>query len=266
MQTLQDIVTEAAEIEPYVVIAQPRRNAEEIPAQSLNGSTGLHIDLMGFSHGYVEISGEKVDLARNYLIDQVLETGAKYLYFIGDDTVQPFDAFKILHKTAEENPGSVVTGVYYMKCSDAMIMTREDNRIKVANVDPGQLFEAWQTGMDSMLIPVDILRKMKEEEPELPFCCIANGIEGIPFVGEDNFFVHRLRKHGIKLLVNTDVQCLHMDTATGKYTAHPDVDLKLYYTNITPTERLTLEDKAYIDHRWISRIPEGSTGEPKDDV
>lgn len=259
--TMREIYEGSKEIAPYLVIAQPRRDASEIPAQRFNGHDGLHVDMLGFSHGYVEIDGEKVDVARNYLIEQALVSGAKYLFFIGEDTVVPYDAFKVLHKTAEENPGCVVTGVYYIKCSDAMIMVRNGNWITIPNVDPGQLLEAWQTGMDCMLIPIDLLRQMKEEEPELPFCCIGNNIEkDIPFIGEDNFFVHRLHKRGTKLLVNTDVQCLHMDLATGMYTAHPSVDLTSYYTNIVPTRPLTLKDKEFIDKRWVDRLPAGTGG------
>lgn len=257
--TMQEIYEGSKSIAPYVVIAQPRRNLEETAAQNFDGYDGLHIDLLGFSHGFCNIGGEKVDVARNYLIEQALESGAKYLFFVGEDTVIPYDGFKVLHKTAEENPGCVVTGVYYIKCSDAMIMVRNKNWITIPNVDPGQLIEAWQTGMDAMLIPIDLLRQMKEEDPELPFCCIGNNInDEIPFIGEDNFFVHRLHKRGTKLLVNTDVQCLHMDLATGMYTAHPSVDLKKYYTNIKPTRPLTLEDKEFIDRRWHDRLPEGT--------
>lgn len=259
IQTLRDIRDESLSILPYVVVAQPRRKAEELAAQSFTGHGNTHIDMMGHSHGYIEAIGEVVDVARNYLIEKVIDSGAKYLFFIGDDTVIPWDGFHILHKTAEENPGSVVAGVYYIKCSNAMIMTRTpENHVIVANVDPGQVFEAWQTGMDCMLIPVSVLKKMKQAEPDLPFCCIANGVEDIPFIGEDNFFVHRLRKHGVKLLVNTDVQCLHMDMASGKYTAHPSVDLRKYYSNIKPTGVLTFEDKAFIDQRWVNRLPVGS--------
>jgi len=256
IQTLREIKEESEQIYPYVVIAQPKRSKEEISAQSFQGHGSTFIDLMGYSHGYIDICGELVDVARNYLIDSVLESGAKYLFFIGDDTVVPWDGFRKLHETAEANPNSVVTGVYYMKGGDAMIMVRTKNdHIIPADVTPGQVFESWQTGMDCMLIPVSVLQKMKDEEPELPFCVIANGIEDIPFVGEDNFFVYRLRKHGIKLLTNTDVQCLHVDTATGKYTAHPSVDLDNYYTNIEITEPITLKDKKYLDNRWISRLP-----------
>jgi hypothetical protein len=261
---MQEIYDESKSIAPYVVIAQPRRDLNETAAQNFDGYDGLHIDLMGFSHGFCNIGGEKVDVARNYLMEQALQSGAKYLLFIGEDTVLPYDAFKVLHKTAEENPDAIVTGVYYIKCSDAMIMVRNGDWITIPNVDPGQLIQAWQTGMDVMLIPISILKAMKEEAPDLPFCCIGNNVDGpkgvIPFIGEDNFFVHRLHKRGTRLLVNTDVQCLHMDLATGMYTAHPSVDLKNYYTNIKPTRPLTLDDKDFIDRRWHDRLPKG-TGE-----
>jgi hypothetical protein len=256
---MQEIYNESKTIAPYVLIAQPRRNLEETAAQNFDGYDGLHIDLMGFSHGFVHIGGEKVDVARNYLIEQALTSGAKYMLFIGEDTVLPYDGFKVLHETAEKNPDAVVTGVYYIKCSDAMIMVRNKDWITIPNVDPGQLIEAWQTGMDVMMIPISILQAMKDEAPDLPFTCIGNNInDEIPFIGEDNFFVHRLHKRGTKLLVNTDVQCLHMDLASGLYTAHPSVDLKNYYTNIKPTRPLTLDDKEFIDRRWHDRLPEGT--------
>jgi len=258
INVLHEIHNESKEIKPYVMVAQPRRDKNETAAQNLDGYEGLHIDMLGFSHGFCDISGEKVDVARNYLIERAIESGAKYMLFVGEDTVLPYDGFKVLHETAEKNPNSVVVGVYYIKCSDAMIMTRENDHIIIPNVDPGQLFEAWQTGMDAMIIPVEILKRMRDEDPELPFTCIGTGIGDIPFIGEDNFFVYRLRKMGVKLLVNTDVQCLHMDLASGNYTAHPSIDLKDYYTNIPIGRPLTMEDKAYIDKRWVDRLPEGS--------
>jgi len=259
IKIMQEVYDESKAIQPYVMIAQPRRNKQEMAAQNFDGYDGLHVDMLGFSHGFCDIGGEKVDVARNYLFERALESGAKYMFFIGEDTVVPYDAFKVLMRTAEANPNSIVTGVYYIKCSDAMIMVREKDWITIPNVDPGQLIEAWQTGMDCMLIPIEILQRMKDEDPQIPFCCIGNNInDEIPFIGEDNFFVHRVHKMGVKLLVNTDVQCLHMDLASGKYTAHPSVELKNYYTNIKPTTVLTLDDKEYIDRRWIDRLPKGT--------
>jgi hypothetical protein len=264
MTVLNDIVETSKEIKPYVVIAQPRRDLKETAAQNFDGYEGLHIDLLGYSHGFVNIGGEKVDVARNYLIEQALTSGAKYLLFVGEDTVLPYNAFIKLHETAEANPDSMAVGVYYIKLSSPMIMVRQENYIKIANVDPGQIYEAWMSGLDCALIPIKLLQQLKDNDPEIPFCCIANKIEGIPFVGEDNFLIHRWHQMGWKILVNTDVQALHMDLASGKYTAHPDIKLEDYLTQIPITERLTLKDKSYIDKRWLDRLPKG-TGETKEE-
>ena len=263
IKELKEIAELSKNIDPYVVIAQPRRDLEETPAQALHEiSHKNHINFAGFTHGFIDIGGEVVDVARNYLIERVIESGAKYMFFVGEDTVVPFNGFKILHETSLKNPDAVITGVYYFKneLNEPMIMINVDNTIAVANVDPGKVIDAWQTGMDCMLIPVSILKKMKEDEPELPFCCIANNVEGVPFVGEDNFFVHRLFKSGFKLLTDTNVQCLHVDLATGKYAAHPSVDERLgdYKTIIPITGRIGKDDIAYLEKRWNDRLPKGS--------
>lgn len=254
---LHGICEEAKTIKPYVLIAQPRRDTKELPAQLLNDYQVTHIDFCGYSRTFIDIGGEKVDVARNYLIDKAIEeSGAKYMLFVGEDTVLPYDGFTKLHETAEKNPDAMVVGVYYIKHSNPMIMIRTvEGYVVPANVDPGQVFEAWQTGLDAALIPIKLLKEMKEKDPDIPFCCIANKVEDMPFIGEDNFFVYRWRNAGYRLLVNTDVQCLHMDLATGKYAAHPDVNLKNYYTQIPITERLTIEDKEQTDLRWIERLP-----------
>jgi SAM-dependent methyltransferase len=256
--TMRDIKAESDNIKPYVVILQPRRDKKEIPAQRLVGEESLHIDMSGYSHGFCDISGEKVDVARNYLLDCVLESGAKYALFVGEDTVFPRDGFRRLHETAEKNPDAMVVGVYYFKMGPPMIMVKNGDWIVPADVNPGKVFEALQTGLDAALIPISLLRKMKEAEPELPFCCIGYKIEDLPFVGEDNFFVYRLRKHGFKLLVNSDVQCLHVDLKTGKYTAHPSIKIEDYSTNIPLTGILTSKDKVDLDKRWIDGLPKGS--------
>jgi hypothetical protein len=252
---LHEIVDESKQIKPYVLVAQPRRSKEYQAAQNLDGYDGLHINFNAFSHGYVEIVGELIDVARNYLFDVAVDSGAKYLLFVGEDTVLPYNGFIQLHETAEKNPNAMVVGVYYIKLSVPMIMIKQDDYIVPANVDPGQVFEAWQTGLDCALIPIKLLQQLKESDPEIPFCCIAGKNEGVPFIGEDNFFVYRWRKAGYKLLVDTNVQCLHCDLDTGKYTAHPDVKLNNYFTNIKITEPLTMDDKKAIDERWVKTLP-----------
>lgn len=259
MQVVGEIIAESSSIAPYVVVAQPRRNLDETPAQHLDGALGLHVDFGGFSHAFVHIGGEKVDVARNFLIDACLETNARYMLFVGEDTVLPFDGFTKLHATAEAHPGSIVCGVYYIKLSSPMVMLRtDDNHVIPADVTPGRLIHnVHLIGMDAMLIPLDTLRKLRD--PELPWCCIYNDQSvAAGFIGEDNFFTYRMRQAGVDIICDTDVQCLHMDLESGKYTAHPGVDLSKYYTNIPLAGELTFADKRHIDQRYIERIPEGS--------
>ncbi len=260
MEEFREIEAEVNKIKPYVLLAQPRRNLSETPAQKLDGNFGRQIDLLGYSFGFVNIGGETIDVARNYLFDAAIQADAKYLFFVGEDTVVPWDGFLKLHETANMYPNSMVIGVYFMKISSPMIMVKKDDYILPANVDPGQVFDVYSAGMDCALIPVKLLKEMKEKNPAVPFCCMSNQIDGLPFVGEDTFFYHRVRKMGFRVLVNTDVQCLHMDLATGKYTAHPSVNLNNYFTNIPITKPLTIEDKGFIDKRWHDRLPKQPSG------
>lgn len=257
MKTMHEIHDESKQIKPYVIVCQPRRDLKEIPAQNFDGYEGLHIDMLGFTHAFCNIGGEKVDVARNYLIDAAIDSGAKYMLFVGEDTVLPYDAFLKLHATAEKNVNSCIVGVYYIKLSSAMIMIKtKDDFVIPAQCNPGDpVFEVWQAGMDAMLIPTHILRKMKEDEPDNVFCCIGHKLEGLPFIGEDNYFYHRLRKSGFNVLCDPAIQCLHCDLATGKYTAHPDINLENYITNFPMTGELVWKDKREIDRRWVERIP-----------
>ena len=263
----KQIINDSKGMISYVVIAQPRRDLDETPAQKLDGLV-IHIDTTGYSRGFINIGGEKTDVARNYLMEACVDSGAKYMLFVGEDTVMPHDGFLRLHDTCEQNPGSIAIGVYYMKGSSPMIMVNDGKWIGVANVDPGQKpFKVACAGMDAMLIPISILQRMKEEEPENPFCCILNDVQidkdtHVDFIGEDNYFYNRCHQMNIPILCNTDVQCLHMDLATGKYTAHPSVDLDNYITTIPITERITFKDRKYIENRWTSRLPTGSNGIP----
>ena len=263
-QTMFEIFDESKQIKPYVVFCSPRRNLDEIPAQELNHAHKMHIDVMGYSHAYGNVGGEKVDVARNYLIEEAINSGAKYMFFVGEDTVIPKNGFTLLHETALKNPNSIIVGVYWIKLGAPMVMVRDGDYIvpSYAGKDD-KPFEIWQAGMDAMLIPISILKTMKEQQPDNPFCCIhsernggfeRNG-EQLGFVGEDNYFYHRVRKAGFNIICDPRVQCLHMDLATGKYTASMDIDENDYRTLIPLNGRLTNADSDYIQKRWHDRIP-----------
>jgi len=264
IQTMKDIKAESDEIKPYVIVLQPRRDKSEIPAQRLDGYESLHFDCLGFSHAFVDIEGEKVDAARNWLADKAIESGAKYALWIGEDTVINYSGFLQLLETSRKYPGDMIVGQYWIKCSSIMVMEREENYIYPANIDlKREPFPVWQAGMDCALVEVRTLEIMKEKNPEMPLFCIGHpsipGLEEIPFIGEDNWHYFLLRKSGFKVVCDPRVQALHCDLKSGLYSCHPDITPEFikenYYTNFPMVGRLSMKDKAEIDKRWIERLP-----------
>ena len=76
----------------------------------------------------------------------------------------------------------------------------------------------------------------------------------ITMIGEDAWFFNLARKCGIETIGDTGCHCLHMELATGKYTAHPDVKLTDYVTQIPITTPLTLEDRQRVSKDYNDRI------------
>lgn len=244
---------------PYFAVLQPRRDANEKPAQDFGAQYGKTNPLsVNHALSFLQVSGLPVDLARNILLEKAIEKDVKYAFFVGEDTVLPYDAFTRLHELAEANPDAVVSGVYYFKAGGPMIILHDEKgRQLLADVSPGKIIEnPLLIGLDAMLIPIAILRDLKEREPDMPFTCVVQETETNPFVGEDDFFLGRIYDAGYRVLVDTNVQCLHMDLATGNYTAHPSVNLRNYETIIPIGEPLTIKDMDYLNKRWTDRAPQ----------
>lgn len=241
---------------PYLAICQPRRDAKELAAQNFVCDRPA-LGINNYSYTFLQVSGELVDVARNKLAEAAIERGAKYILFAGEDTVLPNYTFTHLHALAEANPDAVVSGVYYFKLEGPMVIVQDENgHKKLANVDPGQIIEnPTLIGIDAMLIPTAILKDLQEKEPGCPFFCVYNVENDGFFCGEDEFFLNLLYKHGYRVLVDTNIQCLHMDLVTGKYTAHPSVNLEDYICQIEPTGELVEKDRTYIHKRWVDRVP-----------
>jgi hypothetical protein len=259
IKSLAKKITSCAKPTPYFAVLQPRRDKEETPAQDFGGQyEGNNPLTVNHMFRFMQVSGMPVDLARNMLLDAAIEKGVKYALFVGEDTVLPYNAFEILHATAEANPDAVVSGVYYFKAGGPMIFVRdEENRQYLADVTPGKIIEnPMLIGLDVMLIPISILKKLKEEDPDMPFTCVVQESDDNRFIGEDEFFLNRLYNAGFRVLVNTDVQCLHMDLATGNYSAHPSVNLNNYETLIPIGNLLTIKDIDYLTKRWQDRAPQ----------
>ena len=246
---------------PYISILQPRRDLNETPAQQLMSWQNRMINVTSISVSYHAIDGNPVDSARCYLMEKALEDDSKYALFIDEDTVLPYYGVMNMLKVSEENPDAIITGIYYVKFGNAMAsVLDEKDRWFIPDVTPntGLIRNVISTGLGCALIPMHLIRKIKEKFEGLPLFCIIGektwGDDNVLFMGEDTWFYNLVHKCGIEVIADTSVQCLHMELKTGKYEAHPDVNLNDYLTNIPITTKLSLEDLPRVSKDYIDRM------------
>jgi predicted O-methyltransferase YrrM len=246
---------------PYVAILQPRRDFREVPAQQLQSHINRMIDFTSMSVSFHAIDGNPVDVADNYLIEKALEDNAKYALFIEEDTVLPSYGAVRLIETAEKYPDSIIVGVYYVKFGGPMIsQLDEEKRWTYIDATPntGLRRNIPSCGLGCALIPLSVIRKIKAKFVDIPLFCIVPekcwGDDKVKALGQDTWFYNLVAKCGIEVICDTSVQCLHIELSTGKYSAHPDVNLDDYITNMPITEPLTLKDRNRVSAEYINRM------------
>ena len=246
---------------PYISILQPRRNFKETPAQQLQDWKNRMIDVTSVAVSFHAIDQNPVDSARCYLMDKAIEDDAKYALFVDEDTVLPYYGVRNLIKASEKHPEAIITGIYYVKFSNVMMsVLDESKRWVLPNVTPnsGLIRNVASTGLGCALIPLSVIKKIQKKFEGIPlFCIIPDKMwndDKVVFMGEDTWFYALANKCGIEVIGDTSVQCLHMELKTGKYEAHPDVDLDDYLTNIPLTTPLTMTDRNRVSKDYHDRI------------
>jgi hypothetical protein len=275
-EEMKQIALEASTnmVKPYIAILQPRRTFEEIPVQKLESSVNRMIDCTSMAISFHAIDGNPVDVAENYLIEKAVEDGVKYAFFAEEDTCIPFYGLINLLETADKYPDAIITGIYYVKFGGAMMgTTDEEGRWRYLDVTPntGVRRNIRFTGLGCALIPMSVIDKIKEKFPELPLFCVVPekcwDDDRIKSIGNDTWFYILAEKCGVEVIADTSVHCLHVELATGKYTAHPNIDLDDYFTNFPITERLTYKDRLRVERDYHSRMnqPEWAKENEKDE-
>lgn len=262
---MRDIKKEFYLNKPYVAVLLQKTDDNLPQAQRLEVDYmhDMHINFDGFSHGFLHYYNEKTDLAKNYLLNSAVKSDIKYALLMKGNVALPWDGFFKLHETAEKNPDSIVSALCYSKFDTPMVTVKKGNDIYRPNLDAGQIIEAHEVGLDAVLIPNSILKKIRESDPDIPFTYICPETNELPFISEYSFFSHRLRKLGFRILVNTDVHGVTIDLNTGKYITHQNADIKKYVTNIQLTTRIISEDETDLNRPADNKITEVSSIENK---
>ena len=244
----QGIITTAKTLDqhPYCVIAQPRRTKSWQPVQNV-WEPNIHLQFpFALKFQYATVDGLPVDVARNKLFQHALNEKAKYILFIDDDTMLPWNAIsRLLWVASTGKP--IVTGVY---CSKGEINTLAANWDKttgwitpINESDIGVIEINWIVGMGCMLIDLNAVRTIVQQIPEIPLAFMPyNPTEKKPHFGEDFYFVQRAINAGIPVHMDTTIRCLHVDVNTGNYWCPEStiVDENIYRGNYKLAHRNTI--------------------------
>lgn len=154
------------------------------------------------------------DSARNYCVDQFLQTDDTHLFFLDDDVVPPVDALELLLAADVD----VISGLYPSEWFD-----NDDGYIKKRNNvfseirKDGELVEAKGKG----IVPIRscgggcllIKRHVVEEKVQMPWFKFHYNDRGLMDVGEDVDFCKKVHEAGVQLYAHMGVQCNHVKTS-----------------------------------------------------
>ena len=181
-----------------------------VDAQFMLSIANTHTPLNWRTMTYV-IKGKPVDVARNEIVEVALRDGFEWILFRDDDVLAPADALNKLYSLHTPIAAGVVYGKQWptrpmiFKWDD--IGSYEDWKL-------GDVFEADWTGMGCTLIHRSVFEAI--EPPWFKTDPGSTVVEDGKIVGtqshtEDAYFFRKAEKAGFKPVVDTNVQCNHLD-------------------------------------------------------
>lgn len=192
------------------------------------------------------VIGQPIAKARNQLMQQAIDSGCDFVFFLGDDVLPQGDALIRLLQRMWDNPEiDMVTGMYWTKHWPTQpYIWRGMQRGPYMDWKYGEFFEIDFAGCDCLLIR--ITPEMKALGPE--WFSTNWSWEDAPapqlLATEDFYFYTKAREAGMKLWCDSLVQCIHEDRNTGiqyaltsempQYEGRPDAVLPEAKTDAAP--------------------------------
>lgn len=160
---------------------------------------------------YTGLTGMPFDHARNTGCQKLLEMGWEWLFFLDDDVIPPPDAIikLINHKVP------IVSGLYYRRSPPILpVMLRDvsGGRQWVTEFQAPALIEVDYVGAGCLLIHRDVLASLPPLSPKCHWFEWRVDRVDLPQeerMSEDFAFCRHAKNHGLKIFVDTGVQCRH---------------------------------------------------------
>jgi len=228
---IQDIVV-GSHNRPDILVAVPTLG--KVPIEFWVASSRLQYPINGKIRTHVA-KGLEVGEARNSAVEYIMSMPKgdrpKWLFFLGDDMLPPWDGFVKLYEEAVKGDWDCLTGLYRMKQDGfpVFLTWRNDvigRMIPGVHYKVGDVIDVDLTGLDFTLIKVSLLEKMTgpyfKTGPSLsrdvPNNTKYGGSEnktGIVLHTEDVWFYNKVKELGGRSGVATGIRVAHLDVSTG---------------------------------------------------
>lgn len=222
---------------PLIAICIPLRNKDDIIATDL---TQVEL-LRGYRTQILTVYGMDVDSARNNLVQQALSIGADYIFFLDNDVlIQPDTLNKLIEdiEQLQKTDQSIiaVTGDYYTKSEDTNSVhtivdedgiVKEINRTKLFN-EKDYIQINWTVGFGCILIDTKVFKQLRYPW----FYSNIYDQKTKEKITEDAWFTELATFAGYKIMLNKNIQGLHIDFTNKKivYNKHL-LDNKIHKIN-----------------------------------
>ena len=156
------------------------------------------------------ILGKDVDAGRTTAVEQAMEAGVKYLWFLDDDTVPPQDAARHMMKVFAEHPkAAVVAGIYTTRAAPPEpIVYMTQGAGAFWDWKAGEVFKCWGIGTGCMMIDLDVFRYLDK-----PWFQTRHDAEVRET--DDLFFCELVNQAGFEVWAHGGVLCHHYDLERG---------------------------------------------------
>jgi len=174
---------------------------------------------------YVTQRGTETGIARNNVVKQALEVGAKYVWFIDDDVAPPYYALRKLmyeldQRSSPVGDAGVIGGIYCAKCDPPTPLVYDKlGSGTFWNWKVGDVFEVGAVGTGCMLIRTDVFRDIKEPWFRTVDDCpdpLPDSVETRLQMSDDLYFCKKIIEAGYKIFAHGGVLCIHWDVPTQK--------------------------------------------------
>lgn len=202
-----------------------------IPVEVFVGFGRMQMPINGQVFQHI-IKGMEVGHGRNQAVQFIMnmpkEERPKWLFFLGDDMIPPWDGLVKLYETAEYDKWDALTGMYFWKGEPPTPLIWRDDHI--GRLIPGKHFNVGDvidvdlTGLDFTLIRTSLLEKMESpwfktgpsKRADVPKA-ISKYSDPTSIIchTEDTWFYGKAKKLGAKIGVHTGVRVAHLDVKTG---------------------------------------------------